>query len=138
MSDDIVGKRAEWDPIFLYTRTDEKYEEVNAQMQDVRLAQQMQQGSITKLEERIDNAVSKGTHRNTEKITELAVKVADLNQKVERMLTQLNDPEAGLFKTLKEWKHSVDNLYRGILTVFFGAIVTGVIVYLLKNFELIK
>ncbi len=130
--------KKQFDAFYLFVRTDEKYEEVRAEMHDLTLAIQDLKNGLLKNEERTEKAISFGTHKNTERIGGIEGKVGALTKSVEHMETQLNDPETGLFKVIKSWKESVDRLYTGILTVFFGTIVVSVIVYLLKNFGLMR
>ena len=131
-------KRIEWDPIYLYTRTDEKYEEVRAEVENLMRAVQDVKNGLEKNEQRTEKAISFGTHKNTERITEMEKELKVVVDGFARLNTQLTDPETGFFKTVKQWKDSVDRLYTGIVSVFFGTIVVSVIVYMLKNFGLMR
>lgn len=125
----------EFDPIHLYIRTDEKYEEVRAQMHDLQIEQKDQRNNLDRVEKRVDFGVAVTGGKNAEELSKQAIVLGTLKQTVDGMNGQINHEESGIFKQIKELKELVSNLYRGILTIFFSTVIAGIIIYAIKFFH---
>lgn len=123
-----------FDPIHLYVRTDEKYEEVRAEMHDLHIELKDLKNNHDRVEKRVDFGVAVTGQKNAEELGRQAVVIGTITQTVDGIDAQINHEETGIFKQIKEIKELVSNLYRGILTIFFSTIIAGIIIYALKKF----
>jgi hypothetical protein len=132
MSDEVIGKKFQWDPIYLYTRTDEKYEEVNAAVHDMDLKQVEIIKRVERLEDRVDKGVSQTGQMNSAKLADHAVELGKLIQAT----TKLESTNETIFSEIKEIKAAVALIYKGIVGIFFTVLCGGGVLYALKVFHL--
>ena len=126
------------DATFLFIRTDERVEGVEAKQHDIEIqfrdhtnevAEKFreQNARIEYLITRMDNQVSKTGHENTKSIEAL-------DKKMDNMHTQLFDKDTGLitqFKTTRDWQSNFNKVVIGC----FVTVVAGIIVALFEHFK---
>ena len=133
MSDEI---KKQFDAFYLFIRTDEKYEEISAQMHDVKIDLENLKNSQDKMEGRVNMGVAVTGQNNSRTISEHAVEIGKLIQKVSDLDGFINHPETGLFKQNKEIKERLDVLYRGIVGIFFTVLCGGAVLYAVNHFKI--
>jgi hypothetical protein len=124
-----------WDATYLYVRTDEKYEEVKAEVHDMKLEQKDLKNSLERIEKRVDFGVAITGNKNTEELGKHAVDIGQLKQTQELHALKLTDLEKSLGDKLEHIDKSVDLIYKGIVTIFFTLVIGGIVIYALKFFH---
>ena len=130
-----MNEEKRFDPIHLYIRTDEKFEEVRAEVHDVKLDQKDLRNSIDRIEKRVDFGVSVTGQKNSSEIGLQAVEIGKLKQTQEIQDLKLETIEATLNDKLDKVIKAVDLIYKGIVGIFFTLICGGGVLYALKFFH---
>src|SRR6185295_14004178 len=69
-----------FDPIHLFIRTDEKYEEVRAEVHDLNIQQKDIRNNLERVEKRVDFGVAVTGNKNSEELSRHAVDIGQLKQ----------------------------------------------------------
>lgn len=121
-----------FDAHYLFIRTDEKYEEVRAEMHDIQIEQKEQKNNIERIDNRVNLGIAVTGNKNADDIKTHAVLIAKIQQTQELEQQKLGSLDKDVNEKLDKISKSVDALYRGILTIFFSTVVAGIIMYALK------
>jgi predicted nucleic acid-binding Zn-ribbon protein len=132
MSEEIP-KSKPVDPVYLFIRTDEKYEEVRNEVQEIGQRERDLQAHVAKVEERVEKSISYGTHKNTERIGDLDVRLTTAENSISQFNNQINNPETGLFAQNKEIKDLIGEIRRGFIAVVFSGLIVAIILWGIKN-----
>lgn len=148
MSEDEIKKRHEEeskqrrlppiDPVRMFLRTDEKYEDAINKLHDIEVKfyahENMvadkfrdQNAVIDKLVERMEKQVSFTGHKNSDDIKAL-------DGKMEKIETQLFNKDTGLITQFKESRDWQSNFNRAVIGVFLVSGVVSGIIWLIKTF----
>src|SRR5688572_21492731 len=122
--------------VHLVVRTDEKYEAIRAVQHDLSLEQKDIRNNLDRLEKRLDFGVAVTGQKNAEELGRQAVELGKIKQTQELEQMKLGTVDKALTEKLDKISKAVDNIYRGILTIFFSTAVAGIILYGLKFFKL--
>lgn len=132
MADELIRG---FDPIHLFVRTDEKYEEVRAEVHDIHVEQKELKSNQDRIEKRIDFGVAVTGQKNSDELARQAVDISRLQQTQGLQELKVSELEKTLNDKLDRIGKSVDLIYKGIVTIFFTLVVGGIVVYALKFFH---
>lgn len=135
MSGEELPKNKPIDPIYLFIRTDEKYEEVRAELHDVRKEQTEQRNTIDRIEKRMDFGVAVTGQKNADELKAHAVTLDRLVRTQELEQQRLTGVEKALLHEIGEIKKWLIPIYKGIVAIFFTLVAGGAIIYFLKFFK---
>lgn len=124
-----------FDPIYLFIRTDEKYEEVRAEMHDMKLALKDTINTLERVEKRIDFGVAVTGNKNSDELKLHAVEIDRLKRSYELEQQKLTNVEKTLLNEIGEIKKWLIPIYKGIVAIFFTLVAGGAIIYFLKFFK---
>lgn len=129
------GDQKNFDPIHLYIRTDEKYEEVRSEVEDMVKGHQDMKNTIERVEKRVDFGVAVTGQKNSEELGKQAVEIGKLKQTQELEQLKLINLEKTLGEKLDKISKAVDLIYRGIVGIFFTILCGGGVLYALRFFK---
>ncbi len=125
---------APFDPIHLYIRTDEKYEQIQTEMHDMALANKDMKNNLERVEKRVDFGVAVTGQKNAEELSKQSSEVALLKQTQIMQGMKITELENIIINNHKEIKRMLDPIYKGILAIFFSMLCGGAVMYALKKF----
>lgn len=126
----------EFNAYHLFIRTDEKYEEVRAEMHDLLMEQTNLKNNVDRIDKRMEHGVSITGQENSRKISEHAVDIGKLKQTQELMELTITNLDKTVNDKLDKLSKAVDLIYRGILGIFFTILCGGGVLYALKFFQI--
>lgn len=130
-----MNDEKQFDPVHLYVRTDEKYEEIRAEMHDVQIEQKDMKNTIDRVEKRVDFGVAITGQKNSEELGRQAVDIGKLKQTQELEQLKLTNLEKTLLGEIKEIKSILAPIYKGILAIFFTLVTGGAVLYAFRFFH---
>ena len=129
MSDEI---KKQFDAFYLFVRTDEKYEEVDAEVHDMKLEVEHLKNGLEAVESRVNMGVAVTGQNNSKAIADHLVRIATLDQRLSLVETTMKDFIEEERGSRKEIKEAVAVLYKGIVGIFFTLLCGGGVLYALK------
>lgn len=132
MSDEI---KKQFDAFYLFIRTDEKYEEVQAQVHDMSIAVEQLKNTLENLESRVNQGVARTGNENKTATAEHAVRIALLDKDMNTTKDQLFNKETGLFKQFSDLRDWVSTFNRTVIVFFITSVAGALILWAVKNFR---